>query len=180
MDKIEFKQLVAGLRSAYQKPDFLSTSQDLDMWYADLKDLDYKLLSLIVQKWILTEKWPPRIADLRNGVAEVYKLEMPDWAEEWQHVITCMNKYGRMSPQEAYEELGNFTAEIIRSIGGWQMLCLSECLIAERANFRELYNSRLDRLVKEISLPEGLRLAIKEYVKSEGGLLGAARISSNY
>ena len=107
------------------------------MWYADLKDLDYKLLSLVVQKWILTEKWPPRISDLRNGVAEIIRLEMPDWAEAWEQTLKAMGKYGRLQPKEAYKELGDFTAAVIRGIGGWQMLCLSECLVTERANFRE-------------------------------------------
>lgn len=165
MEQVQFKNIVAGLRSAYQKPDFLSTSQDLDMWYADLKDLDYKLLTLVVQKWILTEKWPPRIADLRNGVAEIIRLEMPDWAEAWEQTLKAMGKYGRLQPKEAYKELGDFTAAVIRGIGGWQMLCLSECLVTERANFREVYNSRQDRLVKQIALPEGLRFAISDYVR---------------
>lgn len=178
MEQIEFKQLVAALRSAYQKPDFLNTSQDLDMWYRDLKDLDYKALSLVVNKWILTEKWPPRIADLRSGVAEMFRLQMPDWGEAWQQTLIAMSKYGRLSPKEAYEELGDFIAGIIRSIGGWQMLCLSENLATERANFRELYNSRMERMVKEISLPEGLRIAIREYSKQNiGGKMCAGFIN---
>jgi hypothetical protein len=169
MDKQEFKQLVLALRSAYQKQDFLNTTQELDMWYQFLKDLDYKTLSLITQQWILTEKWPPKIADLRNGVAELYKLEMLDWGEAWAKTVQCMSKYGRLAPADAYNELGEFISEVIRGIGGWQMICLSENLVTERSNFRDLYNQRVERKVKEIALPMGLRMALKESISNKIG-----------
>ena len=44
----------------------------LDVWYRSLQDLPFDGVECAVSTWILSEPWPPTIADIR---AKCYNLE---------------------------------------------------------------------------------------------------------
>ena len=51
MTKQEFATLVVAMQAMYGK-DFIGTEQALDVWYALLHDLDYQILSKVLQQYI--------------------------------------------------------------------------------------------------------------------------------
>ena len=54
--KQEFVTLVVAMQAMYGK-DFIGTEQALDVWYALLHDLDYQILSKVLQQYMLTNKF---------------------------------------------------------------------------------------------------------------------------
>ena len=91
MNKQEFSILAKAMRSAYQRNNFLNDSGSMSVWYEMLKDIPYNLASRAVMKHIKTDKFPPTIADVRNG-AEEAKQELYLTALEERLV------YGNESP----------------------------------------------------------------------------------
>ena len=53
MTKQEFATLVVAMQAMYGKV-FIGTEQALDVWYALLHDLDYQILSKVLQQYMLT------------------------------------------------------------------------------------------------------------------------------
>ena len=70
MTKQEFATLVVAMQAMYGK-DFIGTEQALDVWYALLHDLDYQILSKALQQYMLTNKFKPTVAELREIYVEL-------------------------------------------------------------------------------------------------------------
>ena len=66
MTREEFKPMAKTLKIAYQKDNFLSDKDSLNLWYYMLKDLDAKVVFDAVSKYIKTKTFQPTIADIRN------------------------------------------------------------------------------------------------------------------
>ena len=66
MTKQEFATLVVAMQAMYGK-DFIGTEQALDAWYALLHDLDYQILSKVLQQYMLTNKFKPTLSEKHSG-----------------------------------------------------------------------------------------------------------------
>ena len=53
MTREEWAVLVKAMKAVYTSPSFLPDQYAFDTWYGLLKDLDYKLLSFGLKKYIL-------------------------------------------------------------------------------------------------------------------------------
>ena len=62
--------MVVAMQAMYGK-DFIGTEQALDVWYALLHDLDYQILSKVLQQYMLTNKFKPTVAELREIYTEL-------------------------------------------------------------------------------------------------------------
>ena len=85
MTKQEFATLVVAMQAMYGE-DFIGTEQELDVWYALLHDLDYQILSKALQQYMLTNKFKPTVAELREIYAELVGPTISDWSECWEKV----------------------------------------------------------------------------------------------
>ena len=68
--KQEFATLVVAMQAMYGE-DFIGTEEALDVWYALLHDLDYHILSKALQQYMLTNKFKPTVAELRDIYTEL-------------------------------------------------------------------------------------------------------------
>ena len=66
MTREEWAVLVKAMKAVYTSPSFLPDQYAFDTWYGLLKDLDYKLLSFGLKKYMQTEWKEPSIAALRE------------------------------------------------------------------------------------------------------------------
>ncbi len=66
MTREEWAVLVKAMKAVYTSPSFLPDQYAFDTWYGLLKDLDYKLLSFGLKKYMQTEWKEPTIAALRQ------------------------------------------------------------------------------------------------------------------
>lgn len=83
MTKQEFATLVVAMQVMYGE-DFIGTEQALDVWYALLHDLDYQILSKVLQQYMLTNKFKPIVAELREIYTELVSPTISDWSEGWR------------------------------------------------------------------------------------------------
>lgn len=155
MDKKEFSLLAMAIRTYYPKEQILPNQQAMELWYRELKDIPYAAAEAGLRKWVATNKWSPTIADIREMTTTVQHGEIPDWGEGWEQVITAIRKYGWYRANEAMETFDDLTRTCVERLG-FKNLCMSENVMADRANFRTMYEQLASRKQKESVMPLGL------------------------
>ena len=66
----EFKVLVRGMKAVYTSLNFLPDADSIKIWYKLLKDMPYELANVAIQKHMMTNKFPPTVAEIRAGAVE--------------------------------------------------------------------------------------------------------------
>lgn len=161
MDRKEFSQIAKAIKTYYpSSPGLFPNMAAVELWYTHLQDIPYQVCTLAVNRWVATNKWPPTIADLRESAMDVLSNEIPDWSEAWESVMKNIQKYGFYRASEGKEALTGIARQTVERIG-YIHLCNSENITADRANFRDIYNSIAQRERKQAVLPAGLQAAIE-------------------
>lgn len=138
MNKAEFSKFAMAMKTFYSKESLFPTKVSMELWYEQLKDIPYETATLFLTKWVSTEKWSPTIADIRGGAAELDNGEISDWGHGWEQVENCIRSYGYYRESEALNHMDDITRQVVNRLG-FQSICLSENINADRANFRMLY-----------------------------------------
>ena len=159
MNSDEFVTIAKGLKAAYSQQNFLADAESMKLWYSLLSDLPYQLVNAACMKHIMSEKFPPTISEIREKCAQVTGEKPKDFIECWGAVCKAIGRYGFYRPEEALRHLEAFdekTAQVVRNMG-WQSLCMSENPAADRANFRQSYETMQKREHDDAKLPTAFR-----------------------
>ena len=163
MDKKQTATLLTFLRSSFPKQaDLLAQPETAEIWHRALADIDYDAAQLAITKWIMTEKWLPTIADIREMVADVTTENVLDWSEAWEIVNKAVRTIGPYQQDEAFSRFDEITAEAVRRIG-YMTLCEMEYDERDimRAQFRDIYNQIANRHKQEAQMPIALKDKIR-------------------
>ncbi len=153
MDKKQFAMLSIAIKSAYPASKILEDNASMDFWYKMLQDIDYNVAENAVMEHICTQIYPPNIAEIRKMCMTIYNPTVLNFEEAWGVVQKAISQYGRDNPQEAFATMDELTVSIVKKFG-WLELCTSENPIADRANFREVYERKLVEVQKQLQLPK--------------------------
>ena len=157
MNAQEFGNFAAALRTYYSRENILPNKQAMELWFRQLQDIPYDAAEAILSKWVATNKWSPSIADIRDGMAEIQNGgAVEDWGEGWNKAMAAIRKYGSYNEAEALDSLPPLTRETVRRLG-YKSLCWSENQIADRANFRQVYEILEKRQVEDRKVPLPVR-----------------------
>lgn len=140
MNKQEFSLFASALRTYYPKENILPNEHAMSLWYQSLEDIEYSTACAVLGKWVMTNKWSPSIAEIREQCISANAPERKDWSEGWADVLLAVRKYGWAREKEALDSLDPVTSETCRRIG-WMNICASENLSVERASFRTIYET---------------------------------------
>lgn len=161
VSKQEFATLVLAMQAMYGD-EFIGTEEAMDVWFALLYDLDYKILSKALQKHMLTNKFKPTVAELREIYAGLICPVISDWSEGWEQVSKAIGHYGMYRTEEAMESFDEVTREAVKRLG-FQNICLSENIVADRARFAEIYQAIQQRKRIAVNIGSAL-LDLQEFV----------------
>jgi hypothetical protein len=159
MTKQEFSYIADALREFYPDKNILPTPHSMELWYQALQDIEYNVMAAGLNKWIMTNKWPPTIADLRDISAEIISEPIADWGEGWQRVKRAFGLFGYYNEQAAMDSFDEITRLTVKRLG-WQTLCLSEDQNTDRANFRMIYQELAKRKQEDAKIPDYLKKMI--------------------
>ena len=113
MTREEFAIIVKALKAVYTSPSFIPDADAFNVWYEMFKDVDYKILNYSTRQYMLTGKYPPTIADLREIAANLMKKsDMPE-LEAWAIVSEAI----RDSTYHAQERFDAFPEAIKKAVG---------------------------------------------------------------
>lgn len=160
MTREEFSVLVKGMRAVFTQTTFIPDKSAFDTWYMLLGDLDYTVASAAIQKYMVTNKFPPTPAEIREIAAGIVQGETPDWSDGWEQVLKLIRKYGSYNQAAAMNEMDDLTRQTVERLGFLE-LCMSEKISVDRANFRDIYNQLAERKQKAAQLPPALTNSIK-------------------
>ena len=160
MTKKEFATFAAALKTYYPKENLLPNSQAMELWFRQLEDIPYDLAEMALNKWVATNKWSPTIADIREQAASVVNGEKPLWSDGWEEVVRAIKNYGSYGQKEAMESMSEITRMAVRRMG-YIDLCRSENPVADRANFRMIFEQIAEREQKQNQLPVSLKNLIE-------------------
>ena len=139
----EFKILAKGMKAVYASSKFLPDADAIKLFYTMLQDLEYQQCSVAIQKYMMTHKFPPTIAEIREACVTVADAEQTDWLTAWNITCKALSRWGYYRPQEGLQDLQTKDpkAAWVAERLGWQRLCMSENPSADRANFRQAYET---------------------------------------
>lgn len=140
MNKQEFTTIASILRKAYGSSQIMPDQESTDVWYVFLKDIDYSVMKVAVSEHIATNKFAPKISELRELTAKITSKEIMPWDMAWGTVLVAIRRYGYCREAEALESMDETIAAIVRRMG-YVNICMSQSIEIERANFRMAYEN---------------------------------------
>jgi len=155
VNKQEFSKIAMAIKTYYPNQNLLPNQQAMELWYLQLQDIPYKVCMAVVNKWVALNKWAPTIADIRENAISVFDGDQKDWSEAWQDVLLNIREYGYHRAEDGLEELTGVTRQTVERLG-YTRLCHSENIMADRANFRDIYNELSKREAQEKQIPKQL------------------------
>lgn len=170
MEREEFKTLVKGMKAVYAQPTFIPDQDAFNVWYELLKDLQYKHLSVAIQKYMLTEKFPPTIADLRSKTSEITEpdIESMSELEAWAIVRKAIGNSGYHSEEE-FKKLPEACQIAVGSpanLREWALMDSEQVGTVEQSHFIRNYRTAVKRISEDRKIPSNIRALISE-IKEE-------------
>lgn len=159
MTRDEFKVLVKGMKAVYAQPTFIPDADAFNMWYSLMGDLPYDVCSVAIQKYMLTNKFPPTVAEIRELSSKVVNGDELTWGESWERALNAVRKYGSYNKGAAMDSLDPLTRKCVESVG-YTELCMSENIMVERAHFQKIFDIYAKREQTEKQMPLALQQAI--------------------
>ena len=116
----EFGLLADAIKTYFPRDNVLPTENALRLWYAELKDIPYQIAYAAFRKYVLTNKFAPTIADIREQAAELYNQREGDISEitAWQLVWKAICNSG----YHAEEEFEKLPETVKRAVGSASQL----------------------------------------------------------
>lgn len=162
MDRKQTVTLLTFLQSSYpRQAETLTKPEVAEIWHGALADLDYEVVKIALTKWVMTEKWPPTIADIRESVTSVSTAEIMDWSKAWSIVNRAVRLKGPYQEEEALASFDEVTRETVNRIR-WSVLCEMESDERDimRAHFRDIYTQIVNRHKEQAQMPIALKQKI--------------------
>ena len=94
MTKQEFATLAMALKTYYPREKLIPNDKAMELWFRQLQDLEFKVAEAALYKWVATNRWAPKISEIREMAAEITRGEIPDWGEAWEQVLKAIGRFG--------------------------------------------------------------------------------------
>lgn len=174
MERAEFKTLVKGMKAVYAQPTFIPDQDAFNVWYELLKDLPYEQANIAIQKYMLTEKFPPTISDIRTKANEIVAQveESMSELEAWSLVGKAISNSG----YHAQEEFDKLPEACQRAVGNpsnlkeWAMMESEKVATVEQSHFIRNYRVAVQRMKEEAKIPEHIKKVI-EGMREKAGVI---------
>ena len=160
MTKQQTAIILGTIQELYPKFAKEPTNATLNIWHEMIGDLDFKLAQIAVKKHASVSNFPPTVAEIRANAAEITSPTMLTEGEAWGEVMRIISKCGYYRPKEAMEHFDPLTKKCVKIIT-WNVLCLTEDMMATRAHFFKIYGTLSKREVENRSLPVALKQEIE-------------------
>lgn len=171
MTMAEFAKIAKAVKAYYPRETVMPTEESVLLWYDALKDIDYEAMSIGLKKWVMTNKFAPQVSELRETVASVATPRYLGWEEAWGTVIEAIRGYGFYQQEKALASLDEVTRKAVK-IMRFTDLCMSENPMADRAQFRQIYENLVEREKQDAQIPQYLHEMIAEIQKKNPMLMG--------
>lgn len=169
MDRERFKVLVKAMKATYPQDTFIPDKDAFDVWYSMLQDLPYEVCSLAIQKYIMTRKFPPTIADIREMATEAMQRDLMPISEleAWAIVKKAISNSGYNSVEEFNKlpEVCQIAVGNPSNLREWAMMNTEQVDTIEQSHFIKSYRSAAMRMSEDARLPDKVKALISDVSK---------------
>ena len=162
----EFGVLADAIKTYFPRDNVLPTENALRLWYTELKDIPYQIAYAAFRKYVLTNKFAPTIADIREQVAELYNQregtinETAAWQLVWKAI--CNSGY---HAEEEFEKLPETVKRAVGTASQLRQWALSEVndntISYWKSDFQRIYRLEQQKELERIKLsPDVLKLIL--------------------
>ena len=116
-----FGILVAAYPNFDKFKDDSQVESMVNMWATLFADDDSAIVGLAVKKHIMTSKWPPSIAEIREIIADITHPDLIPPDQAWAAVSDLLYAVGEHNYNEAHRKLPPLIAQTVDAIG-WNTL----------------------------------------------------------
>lgn len=167
MTREQFAILVKAMKATYTAEGFIPDADAFNVWYALLSDLDYKVASAALRKYMMTSKKIPTPADLREQALALTSSGIPDDQSElaaWALVRQAISNSSYHSEEE-FAKLPPLIQKVIgypanlREMAGMDMDTVNS---VEQSHFMRSYRAVVARERDMAKLSPALREIIEK------------------
>ena len=163
MTREEFSIIVKGLKAVYTQQTFIPDKDAFNVWYELLKDIDYANCNMAVQRYIISERFPPTIADIR---AYVFKNDKSNNGLIESYAWSLVRKAISDSSYHSEERFNELPETIQKAVGSANQLRIwatagdfNDGVV--QSNFLRSYRHVIETNQKMDILPQNLRNMIE-------------------
>jgi len=163
MDRNEFKVLVKAMKAVYADPKFIPDGYAFDVWYSLLQDLEYKTASITVQKYMLSNKFPPAISDIREQYVSITNPKELNEMEAWSRVSRALRN-GYYGAEQEFNKLPPLVQKAVGSpsqLRNWSQTSIESIENVIQSNFMRTYRSVVSKEREVEKMQEKVKKAIK-------------------
>ncbi len=144
MTNAEALQCVTMLAGAYPRPEMSEAT--VRIYVRCLVPLDFGMVSAAIERLLLTSRFLPTIAEIREAVTANSAPTWPTPGDAWARVMHLVRKVGIYGTLPTATPFDRMIKRCIEGIGGWPYLCdETENLMADRAHFLKVYEQNVAR-----------------------------------
>jgi hypothetical protein len=132
------KRLLATVAAAFPKYQERNLSMTAKIWQVALGDISPRILNVALIKLLMTQRFFPTIAEIREAAENLSPKAHPSAEEAWGEV----NRHLCRSGAPAYSD--PLIVKAIEAIG-WSTIASSENIGVERAHFLRFYETMLKK-----------------------------------
>ena len=158
LSKDDFKVIMASLKGAF--PTWNIDQHGLNLWYTTLQDIPYPTLSKAATNYIMTHKFAPTIADLRE-LSYRLSTDAPMLAPAaWNQLIRALRQAYSPDSEMYWDQLPDITKKIVggyTTFRQWGNTSLETLESVQRPMFIKRFDEYQRREMTEAAIPAGLR-----------------------
>ncbi len=172
MMREEFAIIVAAMKAVYVQDTFIPDKDAFNVWFSLLGDLEYSIAHLAVQKYMLTEHFPPTIADIREQAAVILSSETNELNENeaWQ-LVRKASSNGYYGAKEEFDKLPTAVQRTVGSpeaIREMSQMNIDSLDTVEKSHFIRVYRMESQRMKDEAKLPPAMKQLIDQVSQKIG------------
>ena len=178
-----FAILIAAYPNFDKFKDDSQVESMVNMWATLFADDDSTIVGLAVKKHIMTSKWPPSIAEIREIMADITHPDLIPPDQAWAAVSDMLYAVGEHDHEDSHRRLPPLIAETVDAIG-WRTLyqlyrgsCGGSKDGMDRVAFMDLYRPAYERARQEACCSTSLIGSINT-VKGQLSAGGIAQLES--
>lgn len=159
----EFAKLADAIKTYFPRDNMLPTDESMELWFDMLNDLDYQSASASLKKHVASSRFPPTIADIREGATDFTAPQELNEMEAWSIVSKAIRNSGYNSVEE-FEKLPPLVQKSVGLPSQLRTWALDENYNEEvvSSNFIKCYRTELARQKELQKMPQNIRQLIEK------------------
>ena len=166
----DFRQIIHVLTAAYPNSKLMPDEFTFNLWYTRLQDIPYPSLNKACQNYIMTNKFPPTIADIRQLAYDMSAQPEELSSQAWNQLLRALREAYAPNSEQVWEQLPEITKNIVggyATFRAWGNTELSALESVQRPMFLKRYEEMQYRVRREAAIPEPIRKPLPSLSGSE-------------